>query len=64
MSDNWCVIYGTPGATPLTIEGPFADKAEAEAMCAESQKDRPQLAAMVDVLTAPKRDSNPTPSDA
>lgn len=50
----YCIILGTPGTDPLTIVGPFATNDEATAHVAEHKKANPQVAAMVDVLTAPE----------
>lgn len=49
----WCVIHGTPGKDPLTIEGPFATEQEAQANADADAKAVPTVPVMVDILVNP-----------
>jgi hypothetical protein len=52
-ANTYCVVLGTPGQTPLTIVGPFATEAEAQAHAAEHQQKTPPQTAVADVLLDP-----------
>jgi hypothetical protein len=49
----WCLIHGTPGTDPLTIEGPFETEEEATANMEADQKAAPDVPVMIDVLVNP-----------
>lgn len=49
----WCLIHGTPGKDPLTIEGPFATAQEAEANAEADKHARPDVPVTLDVLVNP-----------
>lgn len=49
----WCVIHGTPGKDPLTIEGPFDTEADAQANADADAKAFPAVPVTVDVLLNP-----------
>jgi redox-sensitive bicupin YhaK (pirin superfamily) len=52
-TNAYCIIHGTPGTTPLTIEGPFATEADAQTNAAADQKAIPTVPVLVDVLVNP-----------
>lgn len=49
----WCIIHGTPGKDPLTIEGPFWTQTDAQNNADADLKAEPDVPVMVDVLTNP-----------
>lgn len=49
----YCIIHGTPGVTPLTIEGPFETQFEAEGNAEQDAKAEPTVEHTVDVLVNP-----------
>lgn len=53
ISNAWCIVHGTPGTDPLTIEGPFETKEAAEANAAADKQAHPDVPVMVDVLVNP-----------
>jgi hypothetical protein len=53
VPNAYCIIHGTPGTDPLTIEGPFATEELATENLVADQAAHPEIPAMVDILVNP-----------